>query len=136
MDSGRDAEPRSRAADEPRRSSTIGAPRGRTAGIDKNLVAACKHCGRQIREIDEITTASVCSQCGQPLHSCRQCRSFDSSARWECSENARIPARVPEKTAPNSCPVFSPSASFDLTGPKASDSPADARKAFDALFKK
>lgn len=136
MDTGRDSEPRRHSVDEPRQPSTPGAPKGRSAGIDKSLAVVCKQCGQSVRDAGEIAADTVCSRCGQPLHSCRQCTFFDSSARWECSRNESIPQRVAVKTAGNVCPVYSPLASFDLTGSKASDSPSDARKAFEALFKK
>lgn len=121
---------------EPDRSSSPGAPRGRSAGIEKDLAVVCKKCGSSVPALDEIAPDSVCSKCGQALHSCLQCNFFDSSARWECSRNGRIPARVAVKTAGNECPEFAPAASFDLTGRKAADSPSDAKKAFEALFKK
>ena len=136
MDSGRDDAPRSPKIDESGRSSAPGAPRGRSAGIEKDLAVVCKKCGNQIRDFGEIRPDSACPRCGQALHSCSQCRHFDSSARWECAENARIPARVAGKTVANDCAAYAPAASFDLTGRKASDSPTDARKAFEALFKK
>src|SRR3954469_24632276 len=33
-----------------------------------------------------------CSKVGVDPHSCIQCVSFDTSARWECTENAKLPA--------------------------------------------
>jgi len=136
MDTGRSSEPRPRSSSEPDRSSSPGAPRGRSAGIEKDLAVICKKCGSQIRDFGEIKPDSACPRCGQALHSCLQCNFFDSSARWECSQHARIPARIAVKNTSNSCPAYSPAASFDMTGRKASDSPTDARKAFEALFKK
>jgi hypothetical protein len=136
MDSGSEAPrgPRGRAEGAPPR--TEGAPRGRSAGFEKDLVVQCKKCGQRIPGLDEIAPATACPKCGSPLHSCAQCRNFDSSARWECVRNAEIPARIPAKTAANPCPLFSPLAGFDLTGARAAETPADARRAFDALFKK
>ena len=137
MDSGSDAPraPRGRAGEAPP-SRTEGAPRGRSAGFDKDLVVQCKKCGQRVPGLDEIAPATVCPKCGGALHSCAQCRHFDSSARWECARHAEIPARVAVKTAANDCPLFSPLAGFDLTGTRASETPSDARRAFDALFKK
>jgi hypothetical protein len=135
MDTGREND-KPRAPAEAGRSSAEGAPRGRSAGTEKDLAVVCKKCGNQVRDFGEIKRDSACPRCGQALHSCLQCSFFDSAARWECSQHARIPARIAAKSAANDCPVYAPAASFDLTGRKASDSPSDARKAFDALFKK
>jgi hypothetical protein len=137
MDSGGEAPrgPRGRAPEgAPTRSE--GAPRGRTPGIENELVDQSKRCGPRVPGLDELAPGAACPKCGAALHSCVQCRHFDSSARWECSRNAEIPARVAVKTAGNACPVFSPLAGFDLTGTRSSETPADARRAFDALFKK
>ncbi|MGH9443819.1 MAG: hypothetical protein ACRD16_16260 [Thermoanaerobaculia bacterium] len=136
MDSGRESGPKSRAPRENDRTTTPGAPRGRSAGVEKDLAVVCKSCGYAAPALDETRVDSVCRRCAQPLHACRQCRFFEPSAPRECLESARIPARVADKAAKNDCPVFSPATSFDLTGRKAADSPADARSAFDALFKK
>lgn len=113
-----------------------GAPRGRSAGFDKDLVVQCKKCGQRVPGLEEPVPGATCPKCGAALHSCVQCRYFDSAARWECSRHAEIPARVAVKTAGNECPVFSPLAGFDLTGTRAPETPSDARRAFDALFKK
>lgn len=136
MDSGSEAPrgPRARFEDAPSR--TEGAPRGRSAGFDKELVVRCKKCGDAVRGLDSIESTTLCPKCGTALHACAQCRHFDPAARWECARHAKIPARVVDKTAANSCPVFEALTSFDLTGAKAVSTPTDARRAFDALFKK
>jgi hypothetical protein len=89
-----------------------------------------------VRGLDAIETATVCPKCGTALHACAQCRHFDSGSRLECTQHAKISARIPDKSAANSCPAFEALASFDLTGTKAVSMPSDARRAFDALFKK
>jgi predicted RNA-binding Zn-ribbon protein involved in translation (DUF1610 family) len=137
MDSGGEAPrgPRGRAAEgAPTRSE--GAPRGRSAGFEKDLVVQCKACGQRVPGLENLDPGAACPKCGGALHACVQCRHFDSSARWECSRNAEIPARIPVKTAGNACPLFSPLAGFDMTGTRTSETPGDARRAFDALFKK
>lgn len=115
--------------------SSPGAPRGRSAGIDKQLAISCKKCGHKISVLEEIGTGDVCPKCGGDLHACVQCKHFDTSSRWECSRNREIPGRIAAKDRRNDCAVFSPALSFDMTGSK---SPAigDARQAFDNLFKK
>ena len=112
-----------------------GAPRGRSAGIDKELALACKKCGHTVRGFEEVRPADSCPKCGNPLHSCRQCSHFDTASRWECSKNAEIPERIPGKTSANPCPIFAPALSFDMTGGKTA-SADDARTAFEKLFKK
>ena len=136
MDSGSEPSRGSRSRDDGVPPKSEGGPRGRSAGIDKALVVQCKKCGQTVRGFDDVTAGTVCPKCGASLHACAQCKHFDSGARWECRENARIPARIPVKTAANGCPVYEPLTSFDLTGAKAADNPADARRAFEALFKK
>ncbi len=136
MDSDR-SEPRGsgRRAEEEGPASSPGAPRGRSAGLDKELALACKSCGRKVRGFEEIRPDDVCPHCGAGLHSCRQCRHFDTASRWECAKNAELPARVASKTAKNTCLLYSPELSFDMTGSKAA-STDDARKGFENLFKK
>jgi hypothetical protein len=113
-----------------------GAPRGRSAGTDKEAIVACKKCGEKIRGFEDLKPEDRCPRCGSDLHSCVQCVHFDTSSRWECRKSEKIPARISAKTARNVCVVFSPALSFDLTGTKAPDSPTDARAAFERLFKK
>ena len=136
MDSGSEPSRGARGPDERLPPRSDGAPRGRSAGLDKDVVVRCHRCAKTVARLDAIEPATTCPHCGAALHACAQCRNFDTGARWECAENARIPARIAVKTAPNSCPAFAVRTSFDLTGPKAADNPADARRAFEALFKK
>ena len=116
------------------RGRTEGAPRGRGADQDRAVVFACKSCGEKRRDPEEIRFESTCSKCGADLHACSQCSHFDTSARFECTQP--IPARILSKKARNSCSLYSPARSFDLTGSRAKETPDDARAAFDRLFKK
>lgn len=109
-------------------------PRGRGIDTNKAVVFACRGCGEKRRDLETIKSDSTCAKCAAPLHACRHCAFFDTAARWECSQT--IPARIPSKTAANSCELFSPARSFDLTGSRAESTPDDARSAFDNLFKK
>src|ERR1700716_3481463 len=54
-----------------------------------------------------LDAAARCSRCGVDLHACIQCVSFDTSARFECSQDA-LTARVAPKDARNACQLFSP----------------------------
>src|SRR5437773_12330017 len=71
-----------------------------------NLMAAhevfrCSRCGNRLST--PVGPLDACSKCGVDLHSCVQCVSFDTSARWECTENAKISARVAPKDGRNTC---------------------------------
>src|SRR5262245_58651132 len=62
-----------------------------------NLMAAhevfkCARCGNLLAL--PVALDARCSRCGVDLHSCIQCVSFDTSARWECTQQARLTARV------------------------------------------
>jgi hypothetical protein len=108
-----------------------------------NLMAAhevfrCARCGNLL----PLTVGQLdsCSKCGVDLHSCIQCVSFDTSVRWECTENARTPARVAPKDERNSCALFSPRTTVErqTSTPSGTTSSApvnSAKKAFDDLFK-
>ena len=114
-----------------------------------NLMAAhevfrCARCGNLL----PLTVGQLdsCSKCGVDLHSCIQCVSFDTSARWECTQNDKIPARVSPKDARNACQLMTPRTTVErqtgtpqspagaATGTSSSTN-SSARKAFDDLFK-
>jgi predicted RNA-binding Zn-ribbon protein involved in translation (DUF1610 family) len=132
MDSGGEERGRGRSPAGPPR--TEGAPRGRGIDLDKAVVFACKSCGEKRRDFEQLGLDTTCGKCGADLHTCAQCANFDTSARYECAKP--IPARVADKKKRNACTFFSPAQSFDLTGSRGSESPDDARAAFDRLFKK
>jgi len=113
-----------------------GAPRGRTAGGFGPEAFKCNQCGQIRQNLGDLTSDETCLRCGADLHSCGNCRFFDTTTLWECREN--IPARVPGKHARNECTFFSPKIVRDLAADKAGklQTPDDARKAFDALFNK
>ena len=83
------------------------------------------------RRCRSLTTAGA-ARCGVDLHSCVQCVSFDTSARFECSQ-PELTARVSPKDARNACPLFAPRTTVERqTG---TPGPTSARQAFDDLFK-
>lgn len=86
--------------------------------------------------LSELAHEDTCMKCSADLHTCGNCRSFDTTTMWECKEN--IPARIAGKHARNVCAFFSPKIVRNLEADKGHQplSPDDARKAFDALFKK
>lgn len=114
-----------------------------------NLMAAhevfrCSRCGNLLSL--PVGILDSCSKCGVDLHSCVQCVNFDTSMRWECAVNDRIPARIYPKDARNSCNLMTPRTTVERqtsTPPSNSGgstkggnaSTNSARKAFDDLFK-
>ena len=100
-----------------------------------NLMAShevfrCARCGNLLPL--PVAGDGRCPRCGVDLHSCVQCTSFDTSARFECSQTA-LPARVSPKDARNDCALFTPRTTIERqTGTKG---PTSARQAFDDLFK-
>jgi hypothetical protein len=54
-------------------------------------VFRCTRCGNRLAV--EVAAEARCARCGVDLHSCIQCVSFDTSARWECAQPA-LTARV------------------------------------------
>jgi len=121
---------------EPRKERLEGAPRGRTAGGFGPEVFRCARCGELQRSFGEIASDAACVGCGADLHTCTNCKSFDTSSRWECREE--IEARVAPKDARNTCDLFAPRIVKDLAGERTRQvsTPDDARKAFEDLFKK
>lgn len=121
---------------ESQRQRLEGAPRGRTAGGFGPEAFKCNQCGQLRHSLVDLTHDEACAKCGADLHTCGNCRFFDTTTTWECREN--IPARVAGKHTRNECAFFSPKIVRDLAADKGKQpqTPDDARKAFDALFKK
>ena len=100
-----------------------------------NLMAAhevfrCARCGNRLAL--PVEPEARCNRCGTDVHSCVNCVSFDTSARWECTEQA-LRARVAPKDERNQCALFHARATVERqTG---TVGPPSARKAFDDLFK-
>jgi len=120
---------------EPRKERLEGAPRGRTAGGFGPEVFKCARCGTPHHDFGDISVEATC-ECGTDLHSCINCRHFDTTTLWEC--RAEIKQRVSGKDKRNECPEFAPKLIADLSADKRSrpTTANDARKAFDDLFKK
>jgi hypothetical protein len=110
-----------------------------------NLMAArevcrCARCGNLLSL--PFADEARCERCGVDLHSCVQCVSFDTSARWECTQSAALTARVAPKDARNTCSLFTPRTTVErqtgtpATSGGASSGTSSARRAFDDLFNK
>lgn len=109
-----------------------GAPRGRSAGRPSEEVFRCRACNE--KNDPEVALAALCVKCHAPLHACAQCRHFDGGAPLQCRQP--IPVAIPAKSRANECTFYEPAVTLDLTGRKATDTPDQARSAFDALFGK
>jgi hypothetical protein len=102
-------------------------------------VFRCARCGNRLAL--PVEAESRCARCGTDLHSCVQCASFDTSARFECSQP--IAARVSPKDERNACTLFTARTTIERqTGTAAAPaqegqegSSPSARQAFDDLFK-
>ena len=110
-------------------------PRGRGLGAPSETVFRCNKCGEQRPLLGEIAFDTTCAKCGADLHTCSNCNSFDTSARWECRRYEEIPARVMKKSTRNDCPLFTPKVTQEFAQEAEKPAPSDARAAFDALFK-
>ncbi|MBA3915866.1 MAG: hypothetical protein H0X25_18825 [Acidobacteriales bacterium] len=118
------------SGERPARQETFGPRPVQMAGT--RTVSRCSQCGALVQSSAD---AATCVQCGFELHSCRQCTYFDPSSRFECTQP--IPERIPRKDARNLCTFYSIRVMFEKeTSSSSPQRPDDARRAFDALFKK
>jgi hypothetical protein len=101
-----------------------------------NLMAShevfkCARCGNRLST--PVDPDARCSRCGVAVHSCVNCVSFDTSARWECAQTT-LTARVSPKDERNTCALFEPRTTIERqTGTP--QGPPSAKQAFDDLFK-
>ena len=103
--------------------------------------ARCWNCSTTLP--NSVDFKGNCPKCNSALHCCKQCAHFEPSTRFQCLKP--ILARVAYKDQPNECALFesrvtvareaTPSANNGsvVNSPR---TPADARAAFDNLFKK
>lgn len=128
MDDGGDDKPqRGPAGPRPRREG----PRGRGLGAPTAAAFRCAVCGQQAAAPAAAETTATCSGCGADLHTCTNCRHFDTSAPLECRKP--LTRRIAGKAKNNECELFEAKVTQEI----GSDSgrPADPKAAFDALFK-
>jgi hypothetical protein len=138
QDESREREPaRPKRAPEPR---APGRPLQDASGprtpnlMSSHEVFRCARCGNRLSL--PVEALSRCNRCGTDLHSCIQCVSFDTGARWECVQANLLPARVAPKDARNECTLFAARTTVERqTGTPAATSTSSARQAFDDLFK-
>ncbi|TDI46091.1 MAG: hypothetical protein E2P00_02665 [Acidobacteria bacterium] len=104
---------------------------------DASVVLRCADCGYQTPEQITIEFDTECPKCGSPWHNCRNCKHFDTSARFGC--RLTLEKAIPSKTIANLCELFVARVVLDATGKRAKkidSTTSDPRKAFDDLFKK
>lgn len=106
----------------------------------------CSNCGAVLTP--GFDSNGQCPKCQFELHSCKQCRFFDSGAQFECTQP--IPERISPKDAKNDCKFYefritiekdtSPASYSQKSAiPAAAPAPINsnnARRAFEDLFKK
>lgn len=98
-----------------------------------HAVSRCAQCGAILQSLSD--PVGQCPKCAFELHSCKQCTYFDPAARFECTQP--IPERIPRKDQINACTFYSISVRVEKqTSTPASARPADAKQAFENLFKK
>src|SRR5262245_18358863 len=133
--------PREKAKGGPRGSKAREAPRlMKMPGYQE--VLRCALCGTIVTTHVDISDESQCPKCKADLHSCKNCRHFDTSAQFECTQT--IPERITKKDLRNKCEFFMARTSIERetrdsgggNGPAPTVKPSDARSAFDNLFKK
>src|SRR3954453_14921287 len=66
-------------------------------------VFRCASCGNRLSL--GVEGGAGCARCGVAVHSCLNCMSFDTSARWACTQQA-LTARVAAKDERNLCAFF------------------------------
>ncbi|GAC1628056.1 MAG: hypothetical protein PVS2B2_28300 [Candidatus Acidiferrum sp.] len=105
----------------------------------------CSNCGAVLAP--GFDPNGKCPKCSFELHSCKQCRFFDSGAQFECTQP--VLERITPKDARNECKLYefrmtiekdtAPTSYVQPAPPSTTFSaarPSDARQAFDDLFKK
>jgi hypothetical protein len=100
-------------------------------------VLRCALCGAVVPPPVEIHPDSQCPKCRADLRCCKNCRNFDTGARFECTEP--ILERITKKDVRNLCEYFVARTSIERETRDSgggSAKPIDARSAFDNLFKK
>ena len=113
-----------------RRASGHSGPSGRGLGAPTDSVFRCARCGQKHDVAFRIVVDTVCRKCGEDLHTCTNCRHFDTSAANECREP--VVARIARKSTRNDCELFEKKTTKETSTESARGD--DAKSAFDALF--
>ncbi len=94
----------------------------------------CWNCGKATGLEGRVMRSDQCPHCLADLRSCRGCRFFDPTARWQCRENIDSPVAIKEKS--NFCDWYQVREAMHSHERKRSltDSKEDRKKKFDDLF--
>ena len=106
-------------------------PRGRGLGKPTATVFKCARCGARVLDV-EVALNAICRECGSDLHTCTNCRWFDSSAPKECRQP--IEERIASKAKRNECELFAAKTVQEFASDSSGPAPSDAKAAFDDLF--
>jgi hypothetical protein len=100
--------------------------------VNRRQQMVCALCKKVLSEDKYFSRKSVCSSCGSDLHICMNCRFFSESSHNKCLEPKAEFQRTRDKA--NFCGffVFRP----DPHSKSGDDEKEEARKKFDALFRK
>lgn len=106
-------------------------PRGRGLGAPTRATWKCSRCGRRLDGAPARDRS--CPGCGSDLHTCTNCRHFDSSAPKECRQPVEI--RIVAKAKRNDCSLFEAKMVQEFASDSSpGGSKQDAKAAFDDLF--
>ena len=85
--------------------------------------AVCYACAAEVGARERIGRRDTCPRCGVDLHSCRQCRFYDTRAYNACGEPQA--ERVLDKERGNFCDYFAPSAGAAAVGAATAGAPSE-----------
>ena len=90
----------------PSRSSQGFSPEGKRVPVITAYkeTVRCAECGQDLSTAFDIQMESLCPKCNADLHTCRNCKHFDSAARFQCTQT--IKERIGKKAAANRCLLF------------------------------
>src|SRR5688572_14896919 len=100
---GEREKPREKPKGGPRGSKAREAPRAMKMPSFQEVLR-CSLCGTIVPPPINITPESRCPKCKADLRSCKNCRHFDTSAQFECTQS--IPQRITKKDLRNNCEFF------------------------------
>ncbi len=117
-----------------RRPKGEGQPTGRVETRYRRTIR-CAECSATVTYMDSIQVTDKCRNCDASLHTCRNCRAFDSGAPNQCLKPVTV--RVEGKGDRNTCELFTPKILVEkmVEERKETTTTDSARKAFDDLFK-
>ncbi|MGB3562365.1 MAG: hypothetical protein WBH85_10360 [Thermoanaerobaculia bacterium] len=90
----------------------------------------CARCGTKETLSGPIGLLQTCRSCGSDLHTCTNCKHFDTSAPNQCREAEAKP--IAKKATRNECELFMAKGAKEFKAD--SGKPDDPKDAFDALF--